>query len=219
MMPVQRTTKGEAVRGRLIYVMGASGSGKDSLIAELRHLLRDEPFAFARRWITRPPAADRERHVPVSPERFEALAGQGYFSLHWHCHGFRYGLPAAWDKVLERGTSLVVNGSREAFPEAAARYPDLLPVLVSVPRHILRERLLQRGRESGMMLERRLRRASMPVPGEERIREWIRIDNSGSLPDTAAFLAQALRTVLLRHASTDRADIAPAPGGKDLPCS
>ena len=57
-------------QGQLVYVMGASGSGKDSLLQALRPRLRGVPVAFARRYITRPLSAKGERHIAVSPERF-----------------------------------------------------------------------------------------------------------------------------------------------------
>ena len=41
-------------QGQLVCVMGASGSGKDSLLQALRPRLRGVPVAFARRYITRP---------------------------------------------------------------------------------------------------------------------------------------------------------------------
>ncbi|MFR1532480.1 MAG: hypothetical protein ACLSTO_01540 [Bilophila wadsworthia] len=53
-------------QGQLVYVMGASGSGKDSLLQALRPRLRGVPVAFARRYITRPLSAKGERHIAVS---------------------------------------------------------------------------------------------------------------------------------------------------------
>ena len=67
-------------RGRLVYVMGASGSGKDSLLQALRPRLRGRPVVFARRYITRPAASRGERHIAVSPERFEVMAAAGSFT-------------------------------------------------------------------------------------------------------------------------------------------
>lgn len=187
------------MRGRLIYVMGPSGAGKDSLLLALRPLLEGEPVAFVRRCITRPASAGGERHIPVSRERFEELAARGRFSLHWHSHGLRYGIPAAWDRLLERGTSLIVNGSRAAFPEALRRHPDLIPVLVSAPVPVLRARLLARGRESGTDLEERMQGALMPVPDEASAAGLIRIDNAGRLEDAADALAQEIRKALGRQ--------------------
>ena len=69
-------------QGQLVYVMGASGSGKDSLLQALRPRLRGVPVAFARRYITRPLSAKGERHIAVSPERFAAMAASGEFMMH-----------------------------------------------------------------------------------------------------------------------------------------
>lgn len=184
------------MRGRLIYIMGASGAGKDSLIRELCRYFKDSPVTVVRRHITRPASAGGEKHIPVSPERFEELSAQGYFSLQWTGHGLRYGIAAQSDLLLERGLSLLLNGSRAAFPAAMQRYPDLLPVLVSAHPHILRTRLAARGRESGEEMEARLQRARMPVPGEDAARQWIRIDNSGALKDTALRLAHEIERAL-----------------------
>ena len=179
--------------GRLVYVMGASGSGKDSLLEHLRLLSPGLPLAFAVRYITRPDTGGTERHIPLNPERFASLAGQGFFALHWSSHGRRYGISAASTLVLDQGLSLLVNGSRAAFPQALRLFPNLLPVLVSAPTHLLRARLLARGRESGPELETRLQSANMPIPGEEHASDWIRIDNSASLHDAALALAKELR--------------------------
>ena len=184
------------MRGRIVYVMGASGAGKDSLLMIMRRLLSGFPVAFSRRYITRPATSGGERHIPVSQSRFEELSSRGYFSLQWTSHGLRYGISSSSDRVLEYGVSLIVNGSRAAFPQAVSRYPDLLPVFVSVPPQILRERLIKRGRERGEELEERLRGACMPVPGKELVTEWINVDNSGNIDDSAHILEKKLKDAL-----------------------
>ena len=100
-------------RGRLVYVMGASGSGKDSLLQALRPRLRGRPVVFARRYITRPAASRGERHIAVSPERFEVMAAAGSFVMDWRSHGLRYGIGRGVDATLERGHVVLLNGSRE----------------------------------------------------------------------------------------------------------
>ena len=184
------------MRGRLVYVMGPSGAGKDSLLDALRQTFCGWPVAFPRRYITRPASAGGERHIPVSPEYFKSLEEQGYFSLHWASHGYLYGIAASTDTALACGVSLIVNGSRAAFPQALRRYPDLLPVLVTVPAAALRERLVKRGRESGEALEERLRAAFMPIPGEDSASDWIRLDNSGPLEQNARELTEKLSGIL-----------------------
>ncbi len=186
-------------RGRLVYVMGASGVGKDSLLEELRSIVPDLPLAYAVRYITRPASDGGEKHIPLSRNRFERLAAQGFFALHWASHGRLYGISSSSTAVLEQGLFLLVNGSRAAFPQALALFPDLLPVLVSAPVAVLRERLLKRGRESEPELNARLQKASMPIPGEEHVSDWIRIDNSSSLHEAALVLAEELRERLRRR--------------------
>lgn len=139
-------------QGQLVYVMGASGSGKDSLLQALRPRLRGVPVAFARRYITRPLSAKGERHIAVSPERFEAMAASGEFVMDWRSHGLRYGIGKGVETTLAHGGVVLMNGSREYLPEALRRFPDLVPVLVEVDASVLRARLLARGREQGGIL-------------------------------------------------------------------
>ena len=98
-------------QGQLVYVMGASGSGKDSLLQALRPRLRGVPVAFARRYITRPLSAKGERHIAVSPERFAAMAASGDFVMDWQSHGLRYGIGKGIETTLAHGHVVLMNGS------------------------------------------------------------------------------------------------------------
>ena len=139
-------------QGQLVYVMGASGSGKDSLLQALRPRLRGVPVAFARRYITRPLSAKGERHIAVSPERFAAMAASGEFMMDWRSHGLRYGIGKGVETTLAHGGVVLMNGSREYLPEALRRFPDLVPVLVEVDASVLRARLLARaGSRAGIL--------------------------------------------------------------------
>lgn len=55
--------------GKLIWLMGPSGSGKDSLLAELR---QQEPaqLLVAHRYITRAANAGNENHIALSEQNF-----------------------------------------------------------------------------------------------------------------------------------------------------
>ena len=152
------------MRGTLIYVMGPSGSGKDSLLSALRPRLRGLPVAFARRYISRPACAGGEQHMALSAGSILSMEAQGRLAMRWSSHGCQYGIGRSIDGSLEHGICVIVNGSREYLPEALRRYPDLLPVLVEVEPAILRQRLLARGREQGKDLEERLQRALAPLP-------------------------------------------------------
>lgn len=179
----------------LIYIMGPSGSGKDSLMAEARlRLAAEAPVVFAHRYITRPADAGGENHVALSRAEFQLRASRGLFALSWESHGFAYGIGREIDLWMEAGLSVVVNGSRGAMSAALKAYPELLPVLIDVPEHILRERLGARGREDGGEIEARLVRARMAVVETP---ELVRFDNSGPLSERGQALARLIREIAL----------------------
>src|SRR5690606_30904270 len=140
--------------GRLGYVMGPSGAGKDSLIASARGRLGpDAGVVFAHRYIPRPADSGGENHVALSDAEFDLRLASGCFGLHWRSHGHRYGLGCEIDVWLARGLHVVANGSRVHLEAAARRYPDLLPLLVEIDPEVLRARLHRRGRETAAEIE------------------------------------------------------------------
>lgn len=145
-------------RGRLIYLMGASGAGKDSLIEAARPALGLRGIQVARRIITRSAEASGEQAVGVSREAFRQMADEGRFALHWHANGLSYGIPVDIDEALDNGQWVLVNGSRGYLPHALGKYPDLLAVLVTVNHDVLRQRLTLRGRETPAQIDTRLAR-------------------------------------------------------------
>jgi ribose 1,5-bisphosphokinase len=145
-------------RGRLVYLIGASGAGKDSLIDAARPGLAERNVQVVRRVITRSAEASGEQAVGVSRDVFERMAGEGKFALHWSANGLLYGIPAEIDLALARGQWVLVNGSRGYLPHALGKYPDLLVVLVTVSTDVLRSRLIARGRETPAEIEARLAR-------------------------------------------------------------
>lgn len=166
--------------GRLIYVMGPSGAGKDTLLRHAREQLNPQRVVFAQRHITRPLSQDAkgsdERHIPLSEHEFDNKRQQGFFAMHWQSHGLRYGISAAINDDLLQGRTVVVNGSRAYLPKALRRYPHMLPVLISASPEVLRARLYARGRESGPDLEERIEGASLAVDVP-----CAYVDNSGPL--------------------------------------
>ncbi|MCZ8234292.1 MAG: phosphonate metabolism protein/1,5-bisphosphokinase (PRPP-forming) PhnN [Inhella sp.] len=172
------------MNGRLIYVMGPSGSGKDSLLRQARDTLAQQPgglarVCFAHRYITRPVGMDAENHIALSAAEFQARCRAGLFALHWHSHGQDYGIGLEIEQWLARGFTVVVNGSRAHLDVARRRYAALTAVLVSVSPETQRRRLLARGRESVAAIEARLAR-TMSLDGGTEAGAWL-IDNEGPL--------------------------------------
>lgn len=177
------------MQGRLIYLTGPSGAGKDSLLEAARAALAERGVRIARRVITRSAEAVGEAAHSVSHAQFERMEAEQAFALAWRANGLAYGIPAEIDAWLAAGEHVLVNGSRGYLPEARRRYPDLLAVLLSVEQDVLRERLLARGRESPEQIEARLARNAL-FAGE--LDDYIRLDNSAPLDESVARLLALL---------------------------
>lgn len=134
--------------GKLFYLMGPSGSGKDSLIEAAREPLRELNCEVMRRVITRSAESVGEDAIGVTPEEFDRRQHAGAFSLAWQANGLSYGIPREMDEWLQAGRHVLVNGSRANLRQAMEKYPTLVPVLLTVNDEVLRKRLLKRGRET-----------------------------------------------------------------------
>ena len=177
---------------RLFYVVGASGVGKDSLIAYARERLAESrSIVFAHRYITRPASSGAENHIELSPAEFSHRERLGLFAMAWDSHGYRYGVGIEIDVWLANGLAVVVNGSREYVPAVRRRYPDIGIVWVSARPAVVESRLQQRGRESRPEIEARLaRNARLGVTAPADV---LCIDNGGTL-ETAGERLIALLT-------------------------
>jgi ribose 1,5-bisphosphokinase len=179
--------------GRLIYLIGPSGSGKDSLLDAAREPLAERGCRIVRRVITRSAEANGEAAQAVSVERFLTMQAQGEFALSWFANGLHYGIPVEIDQWLAQGHGVLINGSRGHLLQARERYPELLAVLLTVDQAVLRQRLLARARESVDEIDARLARnaqfASELSAGDSGL---FVLDNSGPLTSTVARLIHHL---------------------------
>lgn len=151
-------------RGRLIYLVGPSGAGKDSLLSWVgERLPPGAPVCFARRVITRPPQAGGEQHVPASVREFASYVAEGAFAMHWKANGDRYGIERGIVDQLDAGLTVLVNGSRAYLPKARIAFPALEVVHVTAAPELRKARLAGRRRERPAAIRRRLAR-ELPVP-------------------------------------------------------
>jgi ribose 1,5-bisphosphokinase len=177
-------------RGALVYVMGPSGAGKDTLLKYARHALSAEATIFAHRYVTRPPAPGDDNSLSLSEAEFETRVRFGLFRFVWEAHGWRYGVGREIDLWRDAGLAVVVSGSRAHFAAQAAELGDAWPVLVTAPKALIAERLASRGRESAAEIEERLSRAAdVPVEADR----LVTIENSGSVEDAGERLVAFLR--------------------------
>jgi ribose 1,5-bisphosphokinase len=175
---------------RLIYVMGPSGAGKDSVLGWLReHLPTGMPVHWARRTITRPAAAGGEAHEATDAPSFEQWRKQDAFALAWHANGLDYGVRHSELAGLQQGRWVLVNGSRGHLPQALQSHPGLQVVHITADPETLLQRLTQRQRETPEQIQQRVERASAFVvpPGAIEIR------NNGTLNQAGQQLLLALQ--------------------------
>lgn len=143
--------------GGWVFVCGASGSGKDSVMACAQKLLgHRQDIVFARRMVTRPvhPGSD---HDAVTDAAFAELLRSKQLAWHWQAHGFSYGIARHYGEAVAAGCVVVVNGSRAhaaSLPASCAR--QVVQITVDPAR--LAARLVQRGRDSADAVAGRLAR-------------------------------------------------------------
>jgi len=206
------------IRGTLFYLIGASGSGKDSLLEGCRKRLPAQlRCCVAHRYITRSADAGGENHIHLSESEFLLREQLGLFAMNWYSHGYHYGIGNEIDTWLDSGANVLVNGSREYLSHAMSMYDELVPVLIDVGIDTLRQRLIIRGREMEEEIERRLTRHQQMIAKMPECTLHIR--NEGPLEDGV----QALLDVIQQHgvhsqashtsAELDRSDV----NRKDLP--
>ena len=171
-------------------VVGPSGAGKDTLIAEA--LKRRPDLHYVRRVITRPDEEDggTEKHIPIDIETFKRRKREGAFLLHWDANGYHYGVPPDLEQVLASGTSAVLNGSRGIVAEARRTLAPMKIILVTARLDDMARRLRARGREDDAAIERRLARAGRDVPTGADVSV---VDNSGSIEEGVNRFLAALK--------------------------
>ena len=176
--------------GRLFAVVGPSGAGKDTVMAELAKAHYD--LHWVQRAITRPAAQDDEPFEPVSLAEFETRLASGQFVLHWEAHGLHYGVPPSVIGLLEAGQDGMVNLSRNVLEQAADQFSALHVLNITARDEVRAERLAARGRESAEDIAKRIARDVPPFASSLVVTH---IDNSGALKDSVAACLQVMERV------------------------
>ena len=176
----------------LLAVVGPSGAGKDTLLDGARHALAAEPgIHFARRVITRDPAAGGEAHEAISHAGFEVARDAGDFALWWSAHGLLYGLRREILEMIAARRLVVANLSRRVLSEASEMVP-VLAVEVTASPGVLAARLAARGRETAEGIGARLDRMA-PIPPGIAVKTIL---NDGSMEEGVALMAMTIREAL-----------------------
>lgn len=176
---------------RLVYVVGPSGAGKDSVLGWMRQQLGPHPaIHWARRTITRPECPGDELHEAVDEAQFLTLRKQAAFALEWQANGLHYGIRQNETAPLEHGNWVIVNGSRGHLDIARDCFAGLTVVHVSASPDALRKRLIARGRESLASVEARIERNARLSPSAD-----FHVLNDGTLEDAGRQMLNHLQTL------------------------
>jgi ribose 1,5-bisphosphokinase len=176
----------------LIFVVGTSGSGKDSVMRETVAYLSTKgiPASTLKRVITRP-SDKNEESTYITKEEF--LKRKEEFALSWFIYDNWYGCPKDQiEAAMDQKHVLLINISRSILTKARMKFPSCRIVLITVPKDTAEIRIRKRGREDQTGLMKRLTRmkTKIEIPDPDFI-----LQNTGDLKDTAKELGNYLQTI------------------------
>ncbi|MFT5706472.1 MAG: ribose 1,5-bisphosphokinase [Oceanospirillaceae bacterium] len=183
------------IMAKIIYVMGPSGSGKDTIIDAVREQHLDN-LQVAHRYITRHWQSGGENHIGLSQAEYEQRQALGLFAMAWSANRHQYAIGREIDLWLKCQQNVLVNGSRTYLPTAMALYPRMIePVLVDVAADKLEERLVKRGRESLSEIASRIQRHSQLRASfaDDQAGQYTVIENNHSIADSTAQLLAIIK--------------------------
>jgi len=142
---------------RLYFLVGPSGVGKDTLLKHLKmHQYSSKQPIVAHRYITRPVGEGNENHIELAEFDYYRRKEADLFLFDWQSNGYLYAVGREVKKWVKLGNDVIVNGSRRYLQTAREIYPSLIPIWMTVSEDVLRQRLLERGRESEEQIEQRI---------------------------------------------------------------
>ena len=188
-------------KGILLIVSGPSGSGKGTVIGELRKMRENLGFSVSA--TTRAPRAGEEDGVNyyfLSRDDFEDMLAQGEILEHNVYNGNYYGtLRSEVERVLSVGHDLIleidINGQRQI----KKLFPDCVSVMILPPSmEELSRRLHSRATESEEVIAARLSVAAEEIAQADKY-DYILINETGKIEECAARMNAILDTEQYRY--------------------
>lgn len=150
-------------KARLFIISGPSGSGKGTLISDLRSRHPDVFYSISA--TTRAPREGLEldgvHYHFLTREKFEEMiADNAFIEYKRYCENI-YGTPRKpVEDALAQGRSVILEIETEGMRDAFAQYPDAVTVFIAPPSlEVLGQRLRDRKSEDEQTCLRRLKKA------------------------------------------------------------
>ncbi len=146
-------------KGRLFFVSGPTGSGKDTVL--VKFFARCPEVRFSISSITRPMRegeVEGEKYNFISREKFEEMLKADQLLEHNVFVGNYYGTPKApVIDAIEHGLDMIIEVDVNGAAQIKEKMPDAVSVFIMPPSlQVLKSRLSGRGTESEELVEKRL---------------------------------------------------------------
>ena len=193
-------------RGMLIVISGPAGSGKGTVVKELRAMLPNLGLSVsATTRSPRPGEEDGVHYYYMSRDDFEEALSHGEILEHTVYCGNYYGtLRSEVERVLSGGHDLILEIAADGAMQVKRLYPDTITIMLLPPDgQVLESRLRGRGTETDDIILARLRRAREEIAISEKYDYIVVNQNDGAAEcakDIAGILAaEHLRSARMKH--------------------
>jgi guanylate kinase len=187
-------------RGMLIVISGPAGSGKGTVVKELRSQLPNLGLSVsATTRSPRPGEEDGVHYYFMSRDDFEEALSHGEILEHTVYCGNYYGtLRSEVERVLSGGHDLILEIEADGAMQVKRLFPDTITIMLIPPdSQVLEARLRGRGTETDDVILARLRRAREEIVISEKY-DYIVVNKDNGVEECARDIAGILAAEHLR---------------------